>query len=150
MSPSGKFDFIYGDNMAEDGYRVLIVDDEKEIVQGMVSSLKALTDFKYEAFDDPGRALQAFWEKPFHLILTDVSMPRIDGFELMKRIKEKRPASDFILITAHKSVEVVTRARRLGAAFIFYKPVDLEEIINAMEILYKRYLYWQERFSEVS
>jgi DNA-binding NtrC family response regulator len=77
-------------------------------------------------------------------------MPHIDGFDLMKRMKEKRPSSDFILITAHKSVEVVTRARRLGAAYIFYKPVDLEEIINAIEIMHKRYLYWLERLSEVS
>ncbi len=128
----------------------MIVDDEKEIVEGMTSSLTSLTDYKYKAFDDPYRALQTFLKNPFHLVLTDISMPHIDGFELIKRMKEKSPSCDFILITAHKSVEVVTRARRLGAAYIFYKPINLEEIIQSIETMHKRYLYWLGKLKEVS
>ncbi len=136
--------------MNEEKYRIMIVDDEKEVVEGVLASLESLTDYHYEAFDDPYRALQHFLKKPCHLILTDVSMPHIDGFELMKRMKNKRPSCDFVLLTAYKSVEIVTRARRLGAAYIFYKPIDLEGLVTAIKTMHKRYLYWLDRLSEVS
>ena len=136
--------------MDKEKYRIMIVDDEIDVVEGLLASLESLTDFNFEAFDDPYRALQDFLKNPCHLILTDVSMPHIDGFELMKRMKDKRPSCDFILFTAHKSVEIVTRARRLGAAYIFYKPVNLEELVAAINTMHGRYLYWLERLSEVS
>ncbi len=137
-------------DIMEGDFRVLIVDDETEIVRSMLSNLKALTGYYYEGHDNPAQARQAFFENPFHLVLTDISMPAFDGFELMKLMKGKSPSTDFIIITAHKSPEVVSMARDLGAVSIFYKPIDLEYIINDIEIMHKRYLYWLKKLAAVS
>lgn len=136
--------------MAHDDFNILIVDDEEDLAKTIASSLQALTDYKIEAFSDPYKALQRFIKAPFHLVITDITMPNIDGFELIKRMKSHRPNTDFIIITAHKKIEIVTRARRLGAAYIFYKPVDIEALLKAVDTMYGRLMYWINKLNEVS
>lgn len=141
--------------MAEEGsmpqspYRIMLVDDEREVAETLASTLEALTGHTIKSFSDPYRAVQAFLKEPCHLVLTDVMMPDIDGFELLKMMRAERPSCDCVIITGHKTVEVVSKARRLGAAYIFYKPVDVAALEKVIEELYVRYLYWQARLAEV-
>lgn len=130
-------------------FRIMVVDDEPEISQGLATTLHALTGHETAAFDDPYRALQDFLHKSYHLVITDIKMPNIDGIELVKRMKNQRPSCKFIVITAHKTIEVVSQVNRLGASYIFYKPVDVAALEEAVQFLYGRYLYWQDRLAEV-
>lgn len=135
--------------MSKKPYHIMVIDDEPEISTGLAETLSALTGHRIEAFSDPCLALQSFLKNPFHLVLTDISMPHLEGFELLRRIKEQAPHCDFIVITAHKTLEVVSRSRRLGAAYIFYKPVDIEALEEAINHMHKRHCYWEELLAEL-
>ncbi|MCJ7601265.1 MAG: response regulator, partial [Desulfobulbaceae bacterium] len=84
------------------------------------------------------------------LVLTDVTMPGLNGFELVEKMKIVHPGIDFIVITAHKSKDVVNNSHILGAANIFYKPLNIEELEMAVHDCYRKFLIWRGRFQEVS
>jgi DNA-binding NtrC family response regulator len=135
--------------MQKKDFKVMVVDDEVDIAQGMAENLEMITGHSFDFFSDPYLALQAFKNKSYNLVLTDISMPNIDGFEMMKRMRARRPTTFFIVITAHKTIEMVTRSMRLGASYIFYKPVDLAGLEDAIETLVGRYLYWIGKIEEL-
>lgn len=77
-------------------------------------------------------------------------MPGLNGFELLEKMKISHPGTDFIVITAHKSKDVVYNSHILGAANIFYKPLNIEELETAIHDCFRKFLIWQGRFQEVS
>lgn len=130
-------------------FRVLFVDDEPGVAEFFASALEDLTGFQVQPFADPYLALQTFLKEPFHLVITDIMMPRIDGYELIKRLKEQQPSCAFIVLTAHKDIEVVSRTNRLGASYIFFKPFDIDALVEAVNDVHKRHLYWQKQLAEL-
>jgi len=135
--------------MNKDDFKIMVVDDEPVIVKLLTDNLASLTNHSITGFTDPYLAIQAFQKETFHLVLTDINMPNIDGFALLKQMNAHRPSSHFMVITAYKNIEVVARSMRLGASYIFYKPIDLEAVIAAVDTMFGRYLYWVERLNEI-
>ncbi len=135
--------------MNKHDFKIMVVDDEAEIARGLAENLELITGHSVEYFSDPYLAIQAFKKKNYHLVLTDVSMPHIDGFEMIKTMKARRPPTFFIVVTAHKTIEIVTRSMRLGASYIFYKPVELKPLELAVETMYQRFLYWVGKLAEL-
>ena len=86
--------------------RIMVVDDEKDILRIIKRDLEsndAKTNFKVDAFYDSESALNAFNSHPtdyYDLILTDIRMPKMNGFELYRHIKQKNPAMKIAFITA--------------------------------------------------
>ena len=136
--------------MMDEQYRIMVVDDEPAIAEGIAGTLAALTGHVYHPFSNAFQALDAFQNQPYSLVLSDVTMPGLNGFELLGKMKVVHPVTDFIVITAHKSKDVVYNSHILGAANILYKPLNIEELEIAVHDCHKKFLLWQGRFQEVS
>jgi CheY-like chemotaxis protein len=86
--------------------RIMVVDDEKDILRIIKRDLEsndAKTNFKVDAFYDSESALNAFNSHPtdyYDLVLTDIRMPKMNGFELYRHIKQRNPAMKIAFITA--------------------------------------------------
>lgn len=80
--------------------RLLIVDDEKDILQVCKSSLSG--SFQVTTFSDPAEALDYFrtHSSQFEMILTDIRMPKLNGFQLAKRIRELNATVPILFMTA--------------------------------------------------
>jgi putative two-component system response regulator len=117
--------------------RILIVDDEKlnqEVLEGMVESL----GYTYETAQDGTEAL-AKLKLGIDLVLLDVMMPRIDGFEVVRRIREDPEYSHIpiIMVTALTDKESRLRAAEVGANDFITKPIDKTELKVRMASLLK-------------
>lgn len=116
--------------------KILIIDDEKEICE----SMKMILDYEgYEAnFSTSAiQGLKIVEENPPGCLLLDIQMPEMNGFEVLKRVKESSPSISVIIISAHGSVENAIKATRLGAFDFIEKPIDREKLLisvrNAIE-----------------
>ena len=108
-------------------YRLLVVDDEKsqrEILAGFLQK----EGFSVALAESGEQALKLFEEKFYEMALIDMKMPRMDGLELLKRIKKNSPDTQVIVMTAFGTVETAVSAMKEGAFYYVNKPVDLEEL----------------------
>lgn len=126
--------------VSEQTYRIMVVDDEPEIAKGLASMLSAITDHQVEPFIDPSLALVAFQENPYHLVLTDLRMPKIEGLELVRQIKDIEPDTEVIIMTAVKDQDTIHSSKELGATDIFFKPINLFGIEEAVCKSHKKFM----------
>ena len=108
--------------------RILLVDDEKEI-RVIVSKLLSYMGYKVAAASNGKDGLRLFLDSPYHLVITDLDMPEVDGLTLAFSIKERSPRTPVVLITG-KALEV---SRGGPIDFVMRKPftlVDLEQTVQ--------------------
>jgi DNA-binding NtrC family response regulator len=125
------------------------VDDEPETVD-IISGMVELTGHDVITFTDPYRAIQHFINKPTDLVLSDLNMPHIDGFAMIKQMITRQRTTQFIIITGEKNSTTVFQARNLNISALFFKPVTFEQLEPSIEKAYQRKLYWIEKLKEVS
>jgi DNA-binding NtrC family response regulator len=118
--------------------RVIIFEDEKENLSTLTRALQKV-HFEVVGFSDPEEGLR-FMDNhdSFDIVLTDLKMPKVDGLEILKRVKEKEPAVGVILITAFGSIETAVEAMKLGADDYIAKPVDIYELRKRVEALVEK------------
>jgi two-component system response regulator PilR (NtrC family) len=107
--------------------RILIVEDEKS----MREVLKILMEGeKYEVVSasDGLEGLSYITNDIFDLVITDIKMPKVGGFELLKKVKEISPDTIVIMITAFGTTEAAIDAMKLGAYDYINKPFKIDEI----------------------
>lgn len=116
--------------------RILIVEDEKNINQLIRDTLSLKDEFKiYSAFDGE-EALKLIKETEFDLIILDIMLPKINGFELLERINtEKTPV---IFLTARTDIESKIRGLTNGAIDYITKPFEPLELLARVELRLKR------------
>lgn len=112
----------------DDEFHVLVVDDEPNIRSGLAKGLaKVVTHI--ETAGTVNEALDIFDAGNFQLVIADVRLPGDrDGLELVSLVRQKRPGTATIVITAHGTVETAVEAMRRGAFDFITKPVDLNLI----------------------
>jgi diguanylate cyclase (GGDEF)-like protein len=111
--------------------RVVIVDDSRLILE---IARDALADrVQVECCGSGEAALEALERQPADLVISDLNMPGISGVELLERVRQEHPGTDFVLLTAHASVESAVRALRMGAADYLIKPVQPEALALVVE-----------------
>lgn len=119
---------------------VLLVDDEEQFLDALSQRLKA-RGLKVDAVTSGEDAVKQVEERNFDAIIVDLAMPGIDGIETLKRIKEKRPDLEIIMLTGHATVKSGIEAMKLGAEDFLEKPVDLNELLGKIgEAKHKRML----------
>lgn len=107
---------------------VLIIDDEKEICD----SISMILEYEGYAVDSTTSAIEGlkkFNEQDFSAVLLDIQMPEMNGFEVLKKIKEAKPSTSVIIISAHGSIENAIKATRLGAFDFLEKPIDRDKLL---------------------
>ncbi|MFZ0456376.1 MAG: sigma-54 dependent transcriptional regulator [Ignavibacteriaceae bacterium] len=115
---------------------VLIIDDEKEICESIKMILE-YEDYNVDYAVKASEGLNKLEAIPFSALLLDIQMPEMNGFEVLKKIKESSNKVSVIIISAHGSVENAIKATRLGAFDFIEKPIDRDKLLisirNAVE-----------------
>ena len=114
--------------------RVLIVDDESE-QREYLAEIVAGWNYQIETAANGEEALQLFNDTSFDIVLSDLMMPKMDGFELLRRLKAQGSLPPTILLTAFGSLEKALHTiHELDGFWFLEKPIDL----TALELLLKR------------
>ena len=116
----------------EETKRILIVDDEKLNINVLVDLLKP--DYKIMAAKSGEKALKAAHsKKPPDLVLLDIMMPEMDGYEVLEHVKSEKHKSIIIVISADIQPEARDRVMKSGALDFIRKPVNSEKLREVLE-----------------
>lgn len=108
--------------------RLLIVDDEETLTFSLYQSfILSAKDYEVVTAASGEEAMEKMTENPFDLIITDICMPGISGFDVLKEIRQNHPRTDVILMTAYGSGELREQAEREGAKHYIEKPFEIKE-----------------------
>ena len=107
--------------------RILLVDDEKKFLDAMSARMEA-RGMEVSTSESAEEALDMLAKEAYDAVILDLRMPEMDGIEALKRMKEKRPEVQIILLTGHATVEEGVEAIKLGAMDFLEKPADLDAI----------------------
>src|SRR4249919_1662993 len=123
----------------------LIVDDEPRLRQVMVHLMR--TDgFQCIEAGNGLEALEQLERYPVTLVLSDLRMPKMDGFELLREIRARFPDAAVVMITAVADVEIAVNCLAVGAADYVIKPYQLEDVrARVAQALEKRRLILENR-----
>ena len=109
--------------------KLLLIEDDRPSLNALAAALKML-GFDNEAFSNPEEAIALFQsERDFDVVITDLKMPKIDGKEVLNKIRGLDPTIPVIVITAHRD-HLPLRANR-----IFYKPIDIQALVKFLNQL---------------
>jgi DNA-binding NtrC family response regulator len=111
---------------------VLVVDDNKELAEN-IAEILTYVGVEVGIAGDAESALEAFDEREWSLVVTDIRMPKVDGIELLALLKDRRPSTPILLMTGFADPDTVTRAAHSGAFGVVNKPIDLDDLIGLVE-----------------
>lgn len=124
---------------------VLFVDDEEELRHALAQGLE-LAGHKVHAFASADNVINQLSRDFYGVLVTDIRMPRVDGFALMKAAFDIDTALPVILITGHGDVPLAVEAMRAGAYDFMEKPFAVARLANVIErALEKRRLVLENR-----
>ena len=112
--------------------KVLIIDDEKPTLAMFELFLDAY-GFQVFTAENGEDGIMVFEKEHPSIVFTDIKMPGIDGFEVLKRIKTSAPHAVVIVITGHGDKELAKRALDLKATDFIHKPIQKEALDAALE-----------------
>ena len=107
--------------------RILVVDDEPSIRTVLSAHLRRF-GFEVQTANDGSAAIAALQESLFHLVVSDIKMPVVDGMALLNWASTNQPGLPIILITAHGTVDSAVEAIKQGAFDYVTKPFDQDEL----------------------
>ena len=119
------------------GMRILIVEDDKALADGLLRTLRRAR----HAVDHAGTgelALRACMEVHYDLIVLDISLPGIDGFEVLRQLRKNRETSSVLVLTAHDAESDRVHGLDLGADDYVTKPFSLPEFEARVRALVRR------------
>ena len=127
------------------GRRILVIDDEDANVLLLRSLLEREGYRDVHGITDPSSALQGYVELEPDLVLLDLMMPVVDGFQLLEAFRRHDRADEFrpvLVLTADTTIQTKRRALALGAKDFVCKPFDVIEIaLRIANLLETRILY---------
>ncbi|MDT8319334.1 MAG: sigma-54 dependent transcriptional regulator [Xanthomonadales bacterium] len=126
--------------------RILIVDDE-EIVIRSCRRILAGADFEIDEARDGLEGLEKVSKHEYDMLILDIKMPKMNGIELLRRVKESRPDLDVIMITGLQEIETAVEAMKLGAFDYLPKPFEPDELERVVSRAFERRHLLQENLN---
>lgn len=114
--------------------RILIVDDTKA-TRDALSNIFSVMGFKVDVASNGNEGLNLFSKNSFDLVITDLQMPGMDGWNVAFRIKDKSPNTPVVLITGSEKEAVMEKLKGSCVDSVLFKPFrleDIQEIIQKM------------------
>ena len=113
------------------GLRIMLVEDEPSV---RAATFEALTRAGHEvvAYDDAFDALEAFLPEQFDLVITDLGLPRLSGWDLIERIHERDPDVPSLVMTGYGERPDVVRQAQLGVRVVLPKPFVSRDLTDAV------------------
>ncbi|MFH2012433.1 MAG: sigma-54 dependent transcriptional regulator [Pseudomonadota bacterium] len=124
--------------------KILIVDDEKDMLVLLKRIILEKTDHQLVTECDPVMALELFKKESFDLVIVDLKMPRMDGIKLLEEVKKINPNILVVIMTAYGTIETAVEAVQKGAYDYITKPFRKERILLTVDKVMK----WREIVSE--
>jgi DNA-binding NtrC family response regulator len=119
--------------------RILVLDDEKDMLTLFKRIITEKTPHEVLVEHDPEKAVQQIQRESFHIVFTDLKMPKMDGMAFLEEARKKQPHAAIIMMTAFATIETAVEATKKGAFDYITKPFRKERILLTIE----RALDWQ-------
>jgi DNA-binding NtrC family response regulator len=107
--------------------RILLVDDEEIVIRSCQRILRD-DEYRIDIARDGLQALERVNENEYDVLILDIKMPKMDGIEVLRRVKEARPDIDVIMITGLHDISMAVQAMKLGALDYLPKPFEPEDL----------------------
>lgn len=108
--------------------RVLVIDDEHVVCDAIARQLRDVGYHVVVAYSGSG-AIDAIRSESFDIALIDIRMPKVNGFGVLRELREKSNHTKAIMMTAYADIRSAVDSITLGAIDIISKPVDVDEVI---------------------
>lgn len=108
--------------------KILIVDDEKSI-RNTLREILEYEKYTVDEAEDGEKGLLLIQENEYDVVLCDIKMPKLDGIEVLEKTYELGKDTQFIMISAHGSIETAVEATKKGAYDFIQKPPDLNRLL---------------------
>ena len=130
--------------------KVLYAEDDP-VVQNQMAGLFEVFFKEVKVANNGEEALEFYKKEPFDIVFTDVAMPKMNGIELSKKIREINPSQKIIIITAFNNINVLQEAINLPVDGFLSKPIDMQNFLNMIQkivtIVHNEKL--QQQFNEI-
>lgn len=116
---------------------ILIIDDDQDICEYMKTLLEA-TGYGVQTLSEPTEAEEAIRTSEYHLLIVDLMMPKLDGIELIKRIRKIDSDVAIVVFTGYPSVETAVDALKLNVSDYIKKPFDVDDFRDKIAEVLRR------------
>jgi DNA-binding NtrC family response regulator len=120
--------------VSEPRLQILVVDDERS-VRDVTGDLLRAHGHQVATAADGREALRLLDEEPFHLVLSDIRMPRMDGLQLLEAVIARHPGTRVLLFTGYGNIPDAVAAIKRGAVGYITKPVDFPRLLREIDQL---------------
>lgn len=120
----------------QENINILLIDDEYEFLEITVKRLRR-RGYGVRTAMSCGDGLDVLGAEAVDVVILDVMLPDVDGIQCLKEIRRQHPDVSVILLTGHASMEAGLKSMEYGASDYCLKPVELEELVDRIEIVYR-------------
>lgn len=118
-------------------FNILVVEDDKNLKKLMVTCLKK-NDYETFEASNGDEALDILEKNYIDLVITDIMMPKMNGYELIKTLRQSKYNIPILLVTAKDKYQDKEEGFLLGADDYMVKPIDIKEMLLRVRVLLKR------------
>jgi len=124
--------------------RLMLVDDEERFLQ---TTSKMIRKKGYDVITAVSgeQCLEKLETELVHVVILDVKMPGMDGVETLKKIKQKYPRIEVIMLTGHATADSAVEGLKSGATDYLQKPTSIEDLVAKAEQAFARHLEIEEK-----
>lgn len=112
--------------------KILVVDDQESICTS-ASKILLRKGYRVDCSLDAEEALERIKIVPYHIIILDIMMPKINGMDLLKTIRQRYRECNVIMITGYASIKTAVESTQLGSLAYIAKPFTPQELLEAVE-----------------
>jgi signal transduction histidine kinase len=106
---------------------ILVIEDEKQVRQSY-EEMFSYFGYRVDTACNGVEGLRLINKKDYDVVITDLNMPEMNGIEVLKYIKKRKPYIEVIVITGYATLENAIQAMKIGAYDYFTKPIDIEHV----------------------
>lgn len=130
-------------------YKILVVDDEEGILFTLKNHLK-MADYNVETAQSGMEAYEKVRKDKYHIVLTDIVMPEMDGIELLKEIKKYDALTQVIMMTGYSTMDKTLSSLEHGANDYVLKPFkSVEHVLQIIEYSIQKLDRWRESIIQI-
>lgn len=111
--------------------KILLLDDDIDCLDGLATALEP-SGHMCDSFTVPEKALDAYQQNQYDVVITDMKMPGMNGIEVLKKIRSLNPEARVIIVTGYGDVETAIAAVNNKAYAFFGKPIDINDLMETL------------------
>jgi len=122
--------------------KILVLDDE-EMIRDLLEQAFTRDGYMVRSVGTAEMAMKILKQESIMVIITDLNLPGMSGIELCQKLRKENPIGIFIAITGYADLFGLIECRKAGFDDFFKKPVQLKDLLEAVEYAFKKLERWQ-------